>query len=89
MQTGKLLIYNFGSTLTDEFQQKRCYFPSFNKRSQLTSINQCSKLIFRSACVLLKSEAWVYLQKNGERQMGVLYVDKCRYEIQEQKEVTV
>jgi hypothetical protein len=31
----------------------------------------------------------IYRQKNGKRKMAVAYIDKYRYEIQEQKEVPV
>jgi hypothetical protein len=43
---------------------------------------------FRTACILLKSGTGIYRQKK-KRKMDVVYIDTCRYENQEQKEVSV
>jgi hypothetical protein len=37
----------------------------------------------------LKKETRIYGQKNGNRQMDMVCIDKCRCEIQERKEVPV
>jgi hypothetical protein len=51
--------------------------------------NQGSKCKFRSAGILLKSETKICRQKNEKRLNGYSSTDKCRHEIQEQKEVPV
>jgi hypothetical protein len=45
----------------------------------------------QSAGITLKSETRIYHQKNGKKinVYSSLYTDKCRYEIQEQREVPV
>jgi hypothetical protein len=51
---------------------------------------QCSKWKFRSAGIFLKSETSIYRQKKWKKINGSsVYIDKCPYEIQEQKEVPV
>jgi hypothetical protein len=41
---------------------------------------------FRNAGIFLQSETKIYHQKNGRRLMDIVRIDKCWYEIQEQKE---
>jgi len=47
---------------------------------------QCSKWKFRSVGIHLKSETRI-CHKENVKQMNIVYIDKCRYEIQKPKEV--